>query len=645
MPSGQPGMPPPRPYDRSNASNSYGSNQADYRLQPPSSNSLSTNRSSNMPVSLTFQPIGDERERNDFIFGNICAVSPRDFDVSRHGSYIYVRLSGGDMTGDIVVNCRSRPDFAPGKIYLNDRQRRWGGITERATFMGQSYDPFSQGEPAYLGSMTVEVQMARTKDKNTEAKFNQDKLMAGMLTRYMDQIFAPGQIILMDTGTTQLQLTVRSIQLAELGEKAPSHALTSDPSKRGILHGQTFISFTSAGPNIKFEGSLTRAGGNAPITSDFNFKKMGIGGLDNQFQTIFRRAFASRTLPPGVFEKLGQSHVKGILLYGPPGTGKTLIARKIGQMLNSVEPLVVNGPEILNKYVGASEENIRKLFAPAEKEQKEKGAESQLHIIIFDEFDAICKRRGSGAGGGTGVGDTVVNQLLSKIDGVDQLDNVLIIGMTNRKELIDEALLRPGRMEVHVEISLPDEAGRLDILKIHTKKLQEAGYLDPKVDLPYLASVTKNYSGAELAGLVKAATTYTVTRQSKEGQVSQNIDKEMNVTEEDFELALNDVKAAYGVSDEDLNVALGHGIIKFNDNVDAMIQDGLTAARTVRNSPTTLMTVLLQGSPGAGKTALAAEIARQADFPFVRLITPQYLVGFRDELGKKERVHEIFSEA
>lgn len=141
---------------------------------------------------------------------------------------------------------------------------------------------------------------------------------------------------------------------------------------------------------------------------------MGIGGLDVEFSAIFRRAFASRIFPPALVEKLGVQHVKGILLFGPPGTGKTLIARQIGKMLNAREPKIVNGPEILNKYVGQSEENIRKLFADAEKEYKAKGDDSSLHIIIFDELDAICKQRGS-KNDGTGVGDSVVNQLLAKV--------------------------------------------------------------------------------------------------------------------------------------------------------------------------------------------------------------------------------------
>lgn len=178
------------------------------------------------------------------------------------------------------------------------------------------------------------------------------------------------------------------------------------------------------------------------------------------------------------------------------------MARQIGNMLNAREPKIVNGPQILDKYVGESEANIRRLFADAEEEQKkvlylhfrrkiinshiicfctQAGANSGLHIIIFDEIDAICKQRGSVAGN-TGVHDTVVNQLLSKIDGVDELNNILVIGMTNRRDMIDDALLRPGRLEVQVEISLPNEDGRFQILNIHTSRMKSFKKIAPDVD-------------------------------------------------------------------------------------------------------------------------------------------------------------------
>ncbi|GMY19271.1 vesicle-fusing ATPase-like [Fagus crenata] len=154
-------------------------------------------------------------------------------------------------------------------------------------------------------------------------------------------------------------------------------------------------------------------------------------------------------------------------------------------MLNGREPKIVNGPEVLSKFVGETEKNVRDLFADAENDQRNRGDDSDLHVIIFDEIDAICKSRGS-TRDGTGVHDSIVNQLLTKIDGVESLNNVLLIGMTNRKDLLDEALLRPGRLEVQIEISIPDENGRLQILQIHTNKMKESSFLAPDVNLQEL---------------------------------------------------------------------------------------------------------------------------------------------------------------
>ena len=128
---------------------------------------------------------------------------------------------------------------------------------------------------------------------------------------------------------------------------------------------------------------------------------------------------------------------------------------------------------------------------------KTKGDDSDLHVIIFDEIDAICRKRGS-TNSGTGVNESVVNQLLSKIDGVESLNNILIIGITNRLDMIDEALLRPGRFEIHLEIGLPDEKGRRQIFDIHTKKMRDNSLIDKDVDLDRMAKLTKNYTGAEI---------------------------------------------------------------------------------------------------------------------------------------------------
>ncbi|KAJ1411520.1 ATPase, partial [Ochromonadaceae sp. CCMP2298] len=160
-----------------------------------------------------------------------------------------------------------------------------------------------------------------------------------------------------------------------------------------------------------------------------------------------RRILLSRRLPQQM-RALGVSHVRGLLLHGPPGTGKTLIAREIARTLNSVEPKIVNGPEIMDKFVGEAERNIRDLFEDAERDWDRYGHASPLHVIIFDEIDAIAKKRGSLDGDGSGVRDSCVNQLLSKIDGIKEANNVLVVGLTNRKDLLDMALLRAGRLEV-----------------------------------------------------------------------------------------------------------------------------------------------------------------------------------------------------
>jgi vesicle-fusing ATPase len=201
-------------------------------------------------------------------------------------------------------------------------------------------------------------------------------------------------------------------------------------------------------------------------------KKLGmdfenVGGLDAQLDDIARRVLASRANPEAA-RRLGVSRVRGILLSGPPGCGKTLLARELSRLLGAREPQIVNGPEILDKFIGEAERRVRDLFAPAEREYDEVGDASALHLIILDEIDAIARKRGSMTSDTTGVRDSVVNQLLAKIDGVKEASNILVVGLTNRPELIDPALLRPGRLEVQLRVELPGE--------IHLKH-QESPYM------------------------------------------------------------------------------------------------------------------------------------------------------------------------
>ena len=359
--------------------------------------------------------------------------------------------------------------------------------------------------------------------------------------------------------------------------------------------------------------------------------------MDKEFSTIFRRAFASRVLPIEIVEQLNIKHVRGILLYGPPGTGKTLIARQIGNMLNAREPKIVNGPDILNKYVGESEANIRRLFEDAETEFKRVGNNSALHMIIFDEIDAICKQRGSVAGA-SGVHDTVVNQLLSKMDGVESLNNILVIGMTNRKDMIDDALLRPGRLEVQLEISLPDEFGRHQILMIHTTSLRKYNKLATDVDLKELAKLTSNFSGAELEGLVRAAESTAINKlvkastASAKAEVDPDIYNKLAVNREDFMIALdNDIKPAFGTSAEEIGSLIRNGIIHWGPFVEQFLEECRVFIQQVRNPDTSItLSILLEGAAKTGKTSLAAAVALESEFPFVKICSPEAMVGYTE---------------
>ncbi|GAQ36632.1 transport between ER and Golgi ATPase protein [Aspergillus tubingensis] len=579
---------------------------------------------------------------NTYTFGNLVAVSAQEFPPSRDGHDLLLLINGL-----YVFSARPLDGFPPGQISMSDPQRTWAGVAFTDTVSVQIYDPFSQGGQAYVGSTDIEVGFAGK--KRVETPYDQDELASVVIRNFENQIFAPGQKILMDHRSIPLLLTVKTVQRVDLSsENASGGSVETDPTARGILtrHSQiTFFKDASTGINLK--PSNRRPAANSIIQPDFKFENMGIGGLDSEFSTIFRRAFASRIFPPGLVEKLGLQHVKGILLYGPPGTGKTLIARQIGKMLNAREPKVINGPEVLNKYVGQSEENIRKMFADAEKEYKEKGDESGLHIIIFDELDAVCKQRGSGAGGGTGVGDSVVNQLLSKLDGVDQLNNILLIGMTNRKDMIDEALLRPGRLEVHMEISLPDEKGRAQILKIHTQKMRDNDVMDDDVDLAELALMTKNFSGAEISGLVKSASSFAFSRHIKAGTTASISDDVVNmkVNRSDFHHALEEVTPAFGVSEEELSSRIQHGITHFSPVINEILKEGgLFVKQVAEDESSPLFSVLLHGPTASGKTALAARIAIDSGFPFIKLISPEDMGGF-SETAKVQRIIKVFDDA
>ncbi|XP_040923132.1 vesicle-fusing ATPase-like [Toxotes jaculatrix] len=547
-----------------------------------------------------------------------------------------------------VFTLKTHPSVNSGTIAFSQPQRKWAGLSigQEVEVTNYKFDKAKQ----CISTMTVEIDFRQKKNVDSNP-YDSDKMAREFLQHFNNQAFSVGQQLVFSFSDKLFGLLVKDIEAMDPCILKGDHAVAEKHKVEiGLLLGNSQVIFEkSESSSMTLVGKAkTRETRQSIITPDWNFEKMGIGGLDKEFSDIFRRAFASRVFPPDIVEQMGCKHVKGILLYGPPGCGKTLMARQIGKMLNAREPKIVNGPEILNKYVGESEANVRKLFADAEDEQKRLGANSGLHIIIFDEIDAICKQRGSLAGS-TGVHDTVVNQLLSKIDGVEQLNNILVIGMTNRPDLIDEALLRPGRLEVKMEIGLPDEKGRIQILNIHTAKMRQHNLLATDVDLKELAVETKNYSGAELEGLVRAAQSTAMNRHIKASntvEVDIETAEDLQVSRIDFIASLNnDVKPAFGTNQEDYVSYIMNGIIHWGDPVSAVLEDGELLVQQTKNSDRTpLVSVLLEGPPSSGKTALAAKISEDSQFPFIKFCSPDKMIGF-SEIAKCQAIKKIFEDA
>eukprot|EP00088_Acartia_fossae_P024631 TRINITY_DN25545_c0_g1_i2.p1 TRINITY_DN25545_c0_g1~~TRINITY_DN25545_c0_g1_i2.p1 ORF type:complete len:745 (-),score=173.11 TRINITY_DN25545_c0_g1_i2:453-2687(-) len=575
---------------------------------------------------------------------NRAVVNGHDWDPVSTPHLEVVTSPGHSFIFSIVADA----GLNPGEMGFSMPQRKWAMLSIGQEVAVKPY--IFDKNRAYISQVTVEIDYF-TKKNNANDEYNSDQMASEFQNQIGHVAMTLGQSLVFGFSDKKLlQVIVKEIQCTDLQSIKSGKPAKPFHAERGIFLPNTTVIFE------KMEGSLLRLTGKSKgkierqsiINPDWDFTKMGIGGLGTEFNAIFRRAFASRVFPPEIMEDLGCKHVKGILLYGPPGTGKTLMARQIGKMLNAREPKIVNGPEILDKYVGESEANIRKLFQEAEEDEKRLGVNSGLHIIIFDEIDAICKTRGSVAGN-TGVNDTVVNQLLSKIDGVDQLNNILVIGMTNRKDMIDEALLRPGRLEVQVEIGLPKENGRLEILNIHTGTMRKNEKLNRDVDLGELATLTKNFSGAEIEGLVRAAQSCALNRlvkASSKVEVDSEAAEKLSVTRADFLHALeNDVKPAFGSSQDALEAMCSRGVILWGPEVQGVLDDAkLLVQQAAGQDGSPLVSLLIEGAPNSGKTALAATLAKNSGFPFVKICSPEDMVGYT-ESAKCLKIKKVFEDA
>ena len=249
-----------------------------------------------------------------------------------------------------------------------------------------------------------------------------------------------------------------------------------------------------------------------------------IGGVEKVKQDL-REAVEWPLKYPDSFVRMGIRPPKGVLLYGPPGTGKTLLAKAVANESES-NFIQVKGPELLSMWVGKSEEGVRKIF--------ERARQVSPCVVFFDEIDSLANRR-TGGSTGTRVTENVLNQMLAEMDGIEDLTNVIVIGATNRPDILDPALLRPGRFDRIVYVDVPSKPGRHKILEIHTAEMP----MDKSVDLDKLADETEGYTGADLESLAREAAMLAL-RENKDAK---------KVTKKHFDKAME--KVAPSVSKQD----------------------------------------------------------------------------------------------
>ncbi|MEM4648627.1 MAG: CDC48 family AAA ATPase [Nitrososphaerota archaeon] len=361
-----------------------------------------------------------------------------------------------------------------------------------------------------------------------------------------------------------------------------------------------------------------------------------IGGLHEQIQRI-REMIELPLRYPELFQKLGIEPPKGVLLYGPPGCGKTLLAKAVATEAEA-NFILVNGPEIMNKYYGESEARLREIFRKAE--------ESAPSIIFIDEIDAIAPKRSEVTGE---VEKRVVAQLLALMDGLESRGQVIVIGATNRPNALDPALRRPGRFDREIEIGIPDRNARREILQIHTRGMP----LAEDVDLDKLAEMTKGYTGADLAALCREAAMKAIRRilpsiDFSEERIPPEILDKLVVMMKDFmdafkeitptalreiEIEIPNVRWEDIGGLEDVKRQLVEAIewpLKYPEKFERM---GIKPPKGI----------LLYGPPGCGKTMLARAVATEAEANFISVKGPEI---FNKWVGESEKaVREIFRKA
>ncbi len=360
-----------------------------------------------------------------------------------------------------------------------------------------------------------------------------------------------------------------------------------------------------------------------------------IGGLSDALQKV-REMIELPLKHPELFQRVNIDPPKGVLLYGPPGTGKTLMAKAVSQEANA-HFITLNGPEVMSKFYGESESNLRKLFEEAEK--------NAPTIIFIDEIDSIAPKRENVTGE---VERRVVAQTLSLLDGLQGRGKVIVIGATNRVNSIDPALRRPGRFDREIELGVPDKEGRKEILQIHTRGMP----LSDDVAIDEYASVTHGFVGADIMAVCREAAMASLRTILPEIDLDKPIPLEildkLIVTNEHFTKAIRMVEPSamreVMIEIPDIKWDDIGGLESIREELQETVEWPVKFPHIYKNAGIRQVNgVLLFGPPGCGKTLLAKAVANESEINFLSVKGPEI---FSKWVGESEKaIRELFRKA
>jgi transitional endoplasmic reticulum ATPase len=417
-------------------------------------------------------------------------------------------------------------------------------------------------------------------------------------------------------------------------QAVPLKIASTTPSGTVVVTDETEIEIAEKPAEEIIEGPPAESGAGGDATPDVAYED--IGGLDDELEQV-REMIELPMRHPELFKRLGIDPPKGVLLHGPPGTGKTLIAKAVANEIDASFH-TVSGPEIMSKYYGESEEQLRDVF--------EEASEDAPAIIFMDELDSIAPKREEAGGD---VERRVVAQLLSLMDGLEERGQVVVIGATNRVDAIDPALRRGGRFDREIEIGVPDRDGRKEILQVHTRNMP----LVDGIDLDEYAENTHGFVGADLESLAKESAMHALRRirpqlDLESDEIDADVLQSIQVTERDLKEALKGIEPSalreVFVEVPDVTWNDVGGLEDTKERLRETIQWPLEYPEVFDQlDMQAAKGVLMYGPPGTGKTLLAKAVANESESNFISIKGPELLNKF---VGESEKgVREVFSKA